>query len=70
MQECSLVICEGLLFFGMKAAFVLDDCCLFPQCVQAVLPLIVVVLVYHLCVLPGRWQQRAGPVIRAWLLVP
>ena len=33
--------CEGLLFVcGMRAVFGLDACCLFPQCVQAVISLI------------------------------
>ena len=40
MQVCLWVFCEGLLFiFGVRAA-VLDACCLFHQCVQAVIPLI------------------------------
>ena len=30
----------GLLLFGVRAAFSLDACCLFHQCVQAVIPLI------------------------------
>ena len=42
MRECPWVFFEGLLLFifGMRAAFDLDACCLFPQCVQAVIHLI------------------------------
>ena len=29
-------------FFGMKAAFGLDACSLFPQCLQALIPLLAV----------------------------
>ena len=40
MPECPWIFCEGLLFiFGVRAALGLDACCLFPQCVQAILPL-------------------------------
>ena len=44
-------------YFCLRAAFDLDACCLFPQCVQAVIPLTGVVLVYSLHVLPGRGRQ-------------
>ena len=41
MGECLWVFCEGLLFvFGLRVPFGLDACCLFPQCVEAVIPLI------------------------------
>ena len=46
MQECSWAY---FLFFGIGASFGLDAFCLFPQCVQAVIPLIGIVLVYGLC---------------------
>ena len=52
------------LYICLKADFVLDACCPFPQCVQAVIPLIGHVLVYDLHVLLGRWRQMAGPVAR------
>ena len=59
MQENLLVVYEGLLFvvvvvFGTGAAFDLDACCLFPQCVQTVIPLIVGVPVYGFHLFPGR----------------
>lgn len=41
-------------FFGMRDVFGLDACCLFPQCVQAIVPLLGGMKVYSLCVLPGR----------------
>ena len=41
MQDCLWVFYEGLLFiFGVRAASGLDACCLFSQCVNAVIPLI------------------------------
>ena len=40
----------------------LDAHCLFPQCVQAVIPLIGGVLVQSLHLLPGRWRQWIGLV--------
>ena len=54
----------------MRAAFGWDACCLFPQCVQTVIPLIGGVLVQGLHLLPGRWRQSARPVVSAWLLGP
>ena len=38
MREHPWVACEGLLFFGVSAAFGLDACCLFPYCVYSVWP--------------------------------
>ena len=41
MQDHLWVFCEGLLFiFGVRADLGLGACCLFPQCVQAIIPLI------------------------------
>ena len=41
MQEHPQVFCECLLFiFCVRATFGLDACCLIPQYVQAVIPLI------------------------------
>ena len=66
MQECPWVFCEDLLFiFGIRAAFGLDACCLFPQSVQNVIPLI-----GCLCMLPRRWLQWAELAANAWLLGP
>ena len=48
MQEHRWVIC-------MRAAFGLDVCYLFPQCVQAVITWISVVQVCGLCMVPGMW---------------
>ena len=73
MREHSWVASEGLLFFfffGMRAAFGLDACCLFPHCMHALIPLVAGVLVYSLHVLSGRWRQWAGPVASACLLGP
>ena len=43
MHQYSWVACEGLLllllFFAVRAAFGLDACYLFPQFVQAIIPL-------------------------------
>ena len=39
LRECPWVACEGC-FLSMRTAFDLDACYLFPQCVQAVIPLI------------------------------
>ena len=53
--------------FGVKAAFGLDACCLFPLWVQVVMPLIGSVLVCGL--FPGRWDRVcsqhlvAGPLV-------
>ena len=59
MRESSWVFCEGLLFvFGMRAAFGLDACCLFPQCVQAVIPLITERCALHL----SREMEAVGSV--------
>ena len=30
----------GLIFFGVRAVFSVDACCLFPQCILAIIPLI------------------------------
>ena len=65
MQECSWAY---FLFFGIGASFGLDAFCLFPQCVQAVIPLIVDMLVYCLNLLPGICRQLARLVASAWLL--
>ena len=63
--------CEGLLlFFEMRDAFGLDARYLSLQCLHDVISLKGIVLVYCLCVLPGRWQQWAGPITSAWLLGP
>lgn len=43
----------GLLFFGIRAAFDLDACCLFPLCVEALFPLIRNVQVYGLHLVAG-----------------
>ena len=48
-------------FFGMRAGFGLDTCCLFPQRVLAVIPLIGGVQVPGPCTLPGRWGQWLVP---------
>ena len=61
MQEHPWVPCRSLLFLGMRASFESDACCFFHQCVQAIIPLIRGVLVYGLCVLPGRLGQWKGP---------
>ena len=65
MWDCPWVGCKGFLFFcffvlfcfvclfGMRDAFGLDACCLFPPCVQAVIPLIRGMKVCSLPVLPG-----------------
>ena len=42
----------------MRATFGLDACYLFPQCVQAIFPM----LAYGLHVLPVRWKQWTGLV--------
>ena len=69
-QEHPWEVWEGLLFLGrgMKVAFGLDAWHLFPQCVQAVIPLIVDMLVYSLHMLLGRWRQLSRLVAGAWLL--
>lgn len=36
MWEYPWVACMGYYFFGLRAVFALDACCLFPQCVQAI----------------------------------
>ena len=60
MCEHSWVFYEGLLFiFGMRGAFGLDACSLFPQCVQDNS------LARVLHVFPGRWRHWAGRVGRA-----
>lgn len=46
-----------IFVFGMRTAFGLDDCSLFPQFVQAVIPFIGGVQVHSLPLLPGRWGQ-------------
>ena len=72
-----------LIYFAHEgAAFDLDFCCLFPQYIHGVVPLIVGVQVYGLHVLPGRWRKWVapvggnclpgpwhwqGPLIRGWL---
>ena len=66
MPECPCVLCEGLLFiFSVRAAF-LDACCLFLQCVQAVIPLIGDVQVHGLCVLLERCGPWVAPASGAW----
>lgn len=57
-----------IIIFGVRAAFGLGACCLFPRCVQAAIPLIGGVLVDGPLVLPGRRRQWAGPGASAWLL--
>ena len=57
MWKFLLVACMDLLFLGMRAAFGLDACCLFLQCMQAIIPLIGVVQVQGQHFLPGRWRQ-------------
>ena len=54
----------------MRAAFDLDACHLFPQCVWTLFPLIRVVLVFGPHVLQGRWGEQAEPVASASLLGP
>ena len=49
MQECSWVAYVGLLCVHVWGAFGLDACCLFPQCMQTVIPLIGDVQKYTLC---------------------
>ena len=39
MQEHSWVAYRAYYFFGIRAAFGLDACCLFSHCVEAVIPL-------------------------------
>ena len=61
----SLVLCfiwhEGCFWFG---------CLLFPSsCVQAVIPLIGVMLVLGLFILPGRWRQWVGGLISSTFLL-
>ena len=48
----------AFFFFGMRTAFGLDACCLFPQFVHTVTQLIGNVKVYGLCLLPGRWDNE------------
>ena len=59
-------LCGIIIFFGVKTAFGLNACCLFLQCVQTV----IYMLVYGLYVLLGKWSQWAGPLTTSWLLGP
>ena len=57
----------GLLFFFffcVWCVFSLDACFLFPQHVQAVIPLIAGVQLCAMCVLPGKWGQWVKPDCR------
>ena len=65
LQGCCFLFCFVLffvfcVFFGMRAAFVLDANCLFPQCVQALIPLIAGVLLYGLQVFQGNGNNGWG----------
>ena len=40
MRECLWVACVSFTFFGMRAVTGLGACCLFPQRVLAVIPLV------------------------------
>lgn len=59
MPEYPCVTFENLFiyFFSMRAAFGLDSCCHFFQCIKVLLPLIGYVKVHDLPVLPGMWGQ-------------
>ena len=64
MQEHPWVASEGFLFFFFfffflsAGCFGLDACCLFPPCVQAIIPLLVGMQLYRLWVLPGIRGNR------------
>ena len=56
-------LCGIIIFFGVKTAFGLNACYVFPQCVQGVIPFTGGGKVHGLCVLPGRcgqWVMPAG----------
>ena len=53
-KDLQVCVFHFFFFFCMRAAFGLDACCLFPQCVQTVIPLIVGVPVYGFHLFPGR----------------
>ena len=40
MWEHPCVACVSLIFFGERAVFSMDACCLFPQCMLAIILLI------------------------------
>ena len=40
MWEHPCVASVGLIFFGVRAAFSMDACHLFSQCMQAIIPLL------------------------------
>ena len=61
MWDHTRVACVALLFFflNVRAAFVLDVCSLFPQCVQAIISLIGGVQVHSPgCVLLRWWGKQ------------
>lgn len=51
----------GFNCFWHGCCFGLDACCLFPQCVLAIIPLIEGGQVHGLCVLLGRWREWLAP---------
>lgn len=55
MWNCPWVACEGLVFslyvLDVRAAFGFDICCLFPPCLQPIIPWMVDVHRYDLHVL-------------------
>lgn len=61
-------LCGFTVFFGVRATFGVDVCCLFPQCVQAVI--ILIGSVHGLDVLTGRWGHWVMPTGGAWLPSP
>ena len=72
MQEHPWVACVDLLFFffffDVRASFGLYACCLFLQCVQAIIPLIVGIHVHCSQILTRRWRQWAVPADGTWSL--
>ena len=63
MRECLWVACVSFIFFGMRAVTGLGACCLFPQHMLAVIPLIEDVQVSDL----HRLQEGGGS---SWCPIP
>ena len=59
MQGHPFVFCGGVTIYSWHMS--LDVCCLFLQCEQTVIPMV-------LSVFPGRRRQWVGPAVSAWSL--
>lgn len=57
MWECPCIACVALIFFGVRAAFGLDACHIFPQCILDIGRQCAGVLPTHA---PRKWGPRAA----------